>query len=62
MEKIVHLKWECEGYFILLLKRPFQCPDLNAKLVQTSEDVGFLGSPIPPTGQKHSKLPFSAMV
>lgn len=33
-----------EAYFIVLLKRPFQCPGLNAKLVQTSEDMGCVGS------------------
>lgn len=44
MEKIVYFQWECETYFILLLKRPFQCPGLNAKLVQTSEDMGGVGS------------------
>lgn len=43
MEKIVHFRGECEGHFVLLLKRHFQCPDLNAKLVQTSEDVGYVG-------------------
>lgn len=44
MEQMVHLKRECEGCSILLLKRPSQCPDLNAKLVQTSDGVGCVGS------------------